>query len=150
MVRLFGCFPSRTIFHTHYCGLSFPRLKLQKPRDCNYYYNNQLCPPTTLNKEASIAQSPLLFCCRLFNASHYGSSNIATNLTSSNLNLGSLSGSVSPTASNMSACMVQGASTNVPAPTGINHHVTPHSPSEAKSGYPYLGGIESQVCGRVH
>ncbi|XP_043510526.1 protein gooseberry-like isoform X3 [Frieseomelitta varia] len=86
----------------------------------------------------------------LFNASHYGSSNLASNLTSSNLNLGSLSGSVSPTASNMSACMVQGASSGVPTPAGINHHVTPHSPSEAKSGYPYLGGIESQVCGRVH
>ena len=86
----------------------------------------------------------------MFNASHYGSSNLASNLTSSNLNLGSLSGSVSPTASNMSACMVQGASSGVPTPAGINHHVTPHSPSEAKSGYPYLGGIESQVCGRVH
>ncbi|KAG6797912.1 protein gooseberry-like [Apis laboriosa] len=86
----------------------------------------------------------------LFNASHYGSSNLASNLTSSNLNLGSLSGSVSPTASNMSACMVQGASSGVPTPAAINHHVTPHSPSEAKSGYPYLGGIESQVCGRVH
>lgn len=86
----------------------------------------------------------------MFNASHYGSSNLASNLTSSNLNLGSLSGSVSPTASNMSACMVQGASSGVPTPAAINHHVTPHSPSEAKSGYPYLGGIESQVCGRVH
>nr|XP_012137579.1 PREDICTED: uncharacterized protein LOC100880900 [Megachile rotundata] len=86
----------------------------------------------------------------LFNASHYGSSNLASNLASSNLNLGTLGGSVSPTASNMSACMVQGASSGVPAPSGMTHHVTPHSPSEAKSGYPYLGAIESQVCGRVH
>lgn len=89
--------------------------------------------------------------CRLFNAPHYGSGNLASNLTSTNLNLGSLGGSVSPTASNMSACMVQSASTGVPvASTGMTHHVTPHSPSEAKSGYPYLGGIDSQVCGRVH
>ncbi|XP_046436379.1 protein gooseberry isoform X1 [Neodiprion pinetum] len=76
----------------------------------------------------------------LFNTSHYGGGN---------LNLGTLSGGVSPTASNMSACMVQGAAAGVP-PSGMAHHVTPHSPSEAKSGYPYLGGIESQVCGRVH
>lgn len=89
--------------------------------------------------------------CRLFNASHYGSSNLASNLTSTNLSLGSL-GSVSPTASNMSACMVQGgaSSSGVPVSTGMTPHVTPHSPSEAKSGYPYLGGIDSQVCGRVH
>ncbi|XP_011333915.1 protein gooseberry [Ooceraea biroi] len=91
----------------------------------------------------------------LFNASHYGSSNLASNLTSTNLNLGNLGGSVSPTTSNMSACMVQnGASTSgVPVSTGMTHvtpHVTPHSPSEAKSGYPYLGSIDSQVCGRVH
>ncbi|XP_076669376.1 protein gooseberry isoform X1 [Andrena cerasifolii] len=71
----------------------------------------------------------------LFNASHYSSS---------------LGGSASPTTANMSACMAQGASSGVSAPTGMGHHVTPHSPSEAKSGYPYLGGIESQVCGRVH
>ncbi|KAL2715623.1 protein gooseberry-like isoform X1 [Vespula squamosa] len=78
----------------------------------------------------------------IFNASHYGSSN---------LNLSSLGGSVSPTASNMSACMVQSASSAVPASTGVaHHHVAPHSPGEAKSGYPYLGGIDSQVCGRVH
>lgn len=90
-------------------------------------------------------------CCRLFNASHYGSSNLASNLTSTNLSLGSL-GSVSPTASNMSACMVQGgaSSSGVPVSTGMTPHVTPHSPSEAKSGYPYLGGIDSQVCGRIH
>ncbi|XP_024943324.1 protein gooseberry isoform X3 [Cephus cinctus] len=81
----------------------------------------------------------------IFNASHYGSSN----LTSPNLNLGSLAGGVSPTASNMSACMVQSSSTGVPT-SGMGHHVTPHSPSEAKSGYPYLGAIDSQVCGRVH
>ncbi|XP_048509557.1 protein gooseberry-like isoform X2 [Athalia rosae] len=81
----------------------------------------------------------------LFNASHYG----GTNLSSANLNLSSLSGGVSPTASNMSACMVQGAGSGIPS-SGMAHHVTPHSPSEAKSGYPYLGGIESQVCGRVH
>ncbi|XP_011305499.1 protein gooseberry-like [Fopius arisanus] len=75
----------------------------------------------------------------LFNSSPYGT----TNLSPSNLNLG-LSGSVSPTGStNMSACMVQGA-------TGMGHHVTPHSPTEAKSGYPYLGTIDAQVCGRVH
>lgn len=86
---------------------------------------------------------------RLFNTSHYGGSNLASNLSSANLNLGSLSGGVSPTASNMSACMVQGSGSGVP-PSGMSHHVTPHSPSEAKSGYPYLGGIESQVCGRVH
>ncbi|KYN04283.1 Protein gooseberry [Cyphomyrmex costatus] len=88
----------------------------------------------------------------LFNASHYGSSNLASNLTSTNLNLGSLGGSVSPTGSNMSACMVQGgaSSSAVPVSTGMVPHVTPHSPSEAKSGYPYLGSIDSQVCGRVH
>ncbi|XP_011065957.1 PREDICTED: protein gooseberry-like isoform X1 [Acromyrmex echinatior] len=88
----------------------------------------------------------------LFNASHYGSSNLASNLTSTNLNLGSLGGSVSPTGSNMSACMVQGgaSSSGVPVSTGMAPHVTPHSPSEAKSGYPYLGSIDSQVCGRVH
>lgn len=91
-------------------------------------------------------------CCRLFNASHYGSSNLASNLTSTNLNLGSLGGSVSPTGSNMSACMVQSgaSSSGVPVSTGMAPHVTPHSPSEAKSGYPYLGGIDSQVCGRIH
>ncbi|XP_031848024.1 protein gooseberry [Nomia melanderi] len=86
----------------------------------------------------------------LFNASHYSSSNLASNLTSNNLNLSSLGGSVGSTASNMSACMAQSATSGVPTPAGISHHVTPHSPSEAKSGYPYLGGIESQVCGRVH
>ncbi|KAG5333577.1 GSB protein, partial [Acromyrmex heyeri] len=88
----------------------------------------------------------------LFNASHYGSSNLASNLTPTNLNLGSLGGSVSPTGSNMSACMVQGgaSSSGVPVSTGMAPHVTPHSPSEAKSGYPYLGSIDSQVCGRVH
>jgi len=84
-------------------------------------------------------------CYRLFNASPYGSSN----LTSTNLNLGSLGSSVSPTASNMSACMVQGSAAAVSGSTGMTPHVTPHSPSEAKSGYPYLGGIDSQVCGRV-
>ncbi|XP_015171667.1 PREDICTED: protein gooseberry-like isoform X1 [Polistes dominula] len=78
----------------------------------------------------------------IFNASHYGSSN---------LNLSSLGGSVSPTASDMSACMVQSASSTVSGSTGVaHHHVAPHSPGEAKSGYPYLGGIDSQVCGRVH
>jgi len=93
-----------------------------------------------------------LACCRLFNASHYGSSNLASNLASTNLNLGSLGGSVSPTGSNMSACMVQGgaSSSGVPVSTGMAPHVTPHSPSEAKSGYPYLGSIDSQVCGRIH
>ncbi|XP_012220195.1 protein gooseberry isoform X2 [Linepithema humile] len=85
----------------------------------------------------------------LFNASPYGSSNLASNLTSTNLNLGSLGSSVSPTASNMSACMVQGSAAAVSGSTGMTPHVTPHSPSEAKSGYPYLGGIDSQVCGRV-
>lgn len=81
----------------------------------------------------------------MFNSSHYGGSN----LSPSNLNLG-LSGSISPTGSNMSACMVQtspGVSTGM---TG-HHHITPHSPTEAKSGYPYLGShLGSQVCGTVH
>ncbi|XP_051176868.1 protein gooseberry-like isoform X2 [Leptopilina boulardi] len=89
----------------------------------------------------------------LFNASHYGGGNLASNLASSNLNLGSLGGSVSPTtaATNMSTCMIQGASSGVhTSGMGHHHHVTPHSPSEAKSGYPYLGGIDTQVCGRVH
>ncbi|KAK0088928.1 hypothetical protein PV326_004676, partial [Microctonus aethiopoides] len=89
---------------------------------------------------------------RLFNSSHYGSANIPSNLSPSNLNLGGLAGSMSPTGANMSACMVQSATSGVtPTATGMgHHHVTPHSPSEAKSGYPYLGGIDSQVCGRVH
>ncbi|XP_029173139.1 protein gooseberry-like isoform X1 [Nylanderia fulva] len=105
----------------------------------NYYTAQQQWPRTTPDNYG------------LFNASHYGSSNLASNLTSTNLSLGSL-GSVSPTASNMSACMVQGgaSSSGVPVSTGMTPHVTPHSPSEAKSGYPYLGGIDSQVCGRVH
>ncbi|XP_012282388.1 protein gooseberry isoform X2 [Orussus abietinus] len=103
----------------------------------NYYAAQQQWPRTTAENYG------------LFNASHYGSGNLASNLTSTNLNLGSLGGSVSPSASNMSACMVQGAPAGVPT-SGMGHHVTPHSPSEAKSGYPYLGGIDSQVCGRVH
>ncbi|XP_057326592.1 protein gooseberry isoform X5 [Microplitis mediator] len=87
----------------------------------------------------------------LFNSSHYGSTNLASNLSPSNLNLGGLGGNVSPTGSNMSACMVQGTPTTVSNGMGHHHHhVTPHSPSEAKSGYPYLGAIDSQVCGRVH
>lgn len=49
----------------------------------------------------------------------------------------------------MSACMVQGGGSGMSS-SGMPHHVTPHSPSEAKSGYPYLGGIDSQVCGRMH
>ncbi|XP_029677353.1 LOW QUALITY PROTEIN: protein gooseberry-like [Formica exsecta] len=103
----------------------------------NYYTTQQQWPRTTPDNYG------------LFNASHYGSSNLASNLTSTNLSLGSL-GSVSPTASNMSACMVQGgASSGVPVSTGMTPHVTPHSPSEAKSGYPYLGGIDSQVDPRA-
>ncbi|XP_008556412.1 protein gooseberry isoform X2 [Microplitis demolitor] len=87
----------------------------------------------------------------LFNSSHYGSTNLTSNLSPSNLNLGGLGGNVSPTGSNMSACMVQGTTTTVSNGMGHHHHhVTPHSPSEAKSGYPYLGAIDSQVCGRVH
>ncbi|XP_020287420.1 protein gooseberry-like [Pseudomyrmex gracilis] len=86
----------------------------------------------------------------LFNASHYGGGNLASNLTPTNLNLGTLGSSVSPTATNVSACMVQGGASGVPVSTGMTPHVTPHSPSEAKSGYPYLGGIDSQVCGRIH
>ncbi|XP_043269659.1 protein gooseberry-like isoform X2 [Venturia canescens] len=85
----------------------------------------------------------------LFNASHYGGTNLGSNLSSSNLSLGGLGGSSSPTGSNMSACMVQGGGSGI-SPSGMGHHVTPHSPSEAKSGYPYLGGIDSQVCGRMH
>ncbi|XP_074101967.1 protein gooseberry isoform X2 [Cotesia typhae] len=87
----------------------------------------------------------------LFNSSHYGSTNLTSNLSPSNLNLGGLGGNVSPTGSNMSACMVQGTTTTVSNGMGHHHHhVTPHSPSEAKSGYPYLGAIDSQVCGRIH
>ncbi|XP_076234174.1 protein gooseberry [Calliopsis andreniformis] len=84
----------------------------------------------------------------LFNASHYSSSNLASNLSSNNLNVSSLGGSVSPTASDMSACMH--IPSGVTAPTGMNHHVTPRSPSEAKSGFSYLAGVESQTCDRVH
>ncbi|KZC05365.1 Protein gooseberry-neuro, partial [Dufourea novaeangliae] len=54
----------------------------------------------------------------LFNASHYGSSNLASNLTSNNLNLSSLGGSVSSSTTNMSACMAQSATSGVPAPAG--------------------------------
>lgn len=115
---------------------------------CIVCKNSQGLPPFNLDSDH--------FCCRLFNASHYGGGNLASNLASSNLNLGSLGGSVSPsTATNMSTCMIQGASSGVPT-SGMghhhhnHHHVTPHSPSEAKSGYPYLGGIDTQVCGRVH
>ncbi|XP_054010888.1 protein gooseberry-like [Hylaeus anthracinus] len=102
----------------------------------NYYASQQQWPRPTENYG-------------LFNASHYSSSNLATNLSGNNLNLGSLGSSVG-TATNMSACMAQSTTSGVPVPTGMSHHIAPHSPSEAKSGYPYLGGIESQVCGRVH
>lgn len=36
---------------------------------------------------------------------------------------------------------------------GAPSNLTPHSPSEAKSGYPYFGqlsGMEAGICGRVH
>ncbi|KAK0171150.1 hypothetical protein PV328_008906 [Microctonus aethiopoides] len=106
----------------------------------NYYSTQQQWPRATSENYG------------LFNSSHYGSANIPSNLSPSNLNLGGLAGSMSPTGANMSACMVQSATSGVtPTATGMSHHhVTPHSPSEAKSGYPYLGGIDSQVCGRVH
>lgn len=105
----------------------------------NYYASQQQWPRSTTDNYG------------LFNASHYGGGNLASNLASSNLNLSSLGGSVSPTtATNMSTCMIQGASSGVPSSGMGHHHVTPHSPSEAKSGYPYLGGIDTQVCGRVH
>ncbi|XP_034949311.1 protein gooseberry-like isoform X2 [Chelonus insularis] len=101
----------------------------------NYYSTQQQWPRATSENYG------------LFNSPHYASSNLSSNLSPTNLNLGGLGGSVSPTGSNMSACMVQGAS---PSAGMGHHHVTPHSPSEAKSGYPYLGSIDSQVCGRVH
>ncbi|XP_066583002.1 protein gooseberry-like isoform X2 [Prorops nasuta] len=100
----------------------------------NYYAAQQQWPRATTDNYG------------LFNTSLYGSSN----LSSTNVNLGGLGGSVSPGSSNMSACMVQGSSSGLPTNTGMGHHVTPHSPSEAKSGYPYLGSIDSQVCGRLH
>ncbi|XP_044008398.1 protein gooseberry-like [Aphidius gifuensis] len=119
------------------------------PQHYNYsdnYYAQQQWPRTTTENYG------------LFNSSsHYGGTNLPSNLSPTNLNIGGLSGSISPTGSNMSACMVQTSPSVTSTMTSHphhshhhHHHVTPHSPTEAKSGYPYFGSIASQVCGTVH